>query len=733
MAILYNEKTKVFTLQTKNSAYQMKVAEHGVLLHTYYGQKIGDGDLSYLIMRADRGFSGNPYEAEKDRTFSLDCLPLEYPCFGIGDYRTDCIQVIHEDGSNSIDFRYKSHELHKGKYSLKGLPSMYWEEGEGETLIIRLEDKTTGVEIKLYYGVLYEKDIITRAAEVINSGRKNIILNRALSLCLDFTNDRLDMVHFYGKHAMEREFERTPLHHGRQSIGSVRGTSSHQHNPFVILCKKETTEDYGDCYGISFLYSGSFLAEAEVDQIDQTRFVMGIQPDTFTWKLGEGERLLLPEAALIYSHEGFTGLTHRYHDAIREHVVRGEWKHKKRPVLINNWEATYFDFDGDKLLAIATDAKELGIEMLVLDDGWFGKRDNDLSGLGDWYVNEKKLKGSLKELSQKVHDMGLKFGLWFEPEMVSEDSSLYRAHPDWAIKIPGRNPNRSRSQLVLDFSRDEVYQAVKDMVFQILDEVELEYIKWDMNRSITNLYSAALPAERQGELSHRYVLNLYRFLEELTARYPHILLEGCSGGGGRFDAGMLYYAPQIWCSDDTDAIERLKIQYGTSFGYPIGTVGSHVSASPNHQTGRRTPWETRGTVAMAGSFGYELDLNKLTAEEKELIRGQVKEYNSYYGLIHEGDYYRLTSPYEDTRVTAWQFVSKDKKEGLFCAVATGLQANPSPLTVKLKGLIPEAIYEVEGKEYAGEMLMLGGILLPASSEEYQACRYPIRLKKETLQ
>lgn len=732
MAILYSEKTKVFNLQTKSSSYQMKVAEYGVLLHTYYGQKIGDGDLSYLIMRADRGFSGNPYEAGEDRSFSLDCLPLEYPCFGIGDYRTDCIRAIHEDGSNSIDFRYKSHELHRGKYSLKGLPSMYWEEGEGETLIIYLEDIATGVELKLYYGVLYEKDVITRAAEIVNSGRKSITLNRALSLCLDFADDSLDMVHFYGKHAMEREFERTPLHHGRQSIGSIRGTSSHQHNPFVILCKKETTEDYGDCYGISFLYSGSFLAEAEVDQINQTRFVMGIQPDTFTWKLGEGESFLLPEAALIYSHEGFTGLTHRYHDAIREHVVRGEWKHKKRPVLINNWEATYFDFDGDKLLAIAKDAKELGIEMLVLDDGWFGKRDNDLSGLGDWYVNEKKLKGSLKELSQKIRAMGLKFGLWFEPEMVSEDSSLYRAHPDWAIKIPGRNPNRSRSQLVLDFSRDEVYQTVRDLVFQILDEVELEYIKWDMNRSITNLYSAALPAERQGELSHRYVLNLYRFLEELTERYPHILLEGCSGGGGRFDAGMLYYAPQIWCSDDTDAIERLKIQYGTSFGYPIGAVGSHVSASPNHQTGRRTPWETRGTAAMAGSFGYELDLNKLIAEEKELIRGQVKEYNSYYSLVHEGDYYRLTSPYEDARVTAWQFVSKDRKEGLFCAVATGLQANSSPLIVKLKGLIPEAIYEVEGKDYTGEMLMLGGILLPVPSEEYRACRYPIRLKTEIL-
>lgn len=731
MAILYNAETEVFTLQTKSSAYQMKVAEHGVLLHVYYGQKIGEGDLSYLIMRADRGFSGNPYEAGSDRTFSLDCLPLEYPCFGIGDYRTDCIRITHEDGSSSIDFRYKSYEKRQGKYSLEGLPAMYWGEEEGETLVIHLEDEVTGTELKLYYGVLYEKDVITRAAEIRNNREKSITLNRALSMCLDFPDNGLELVHFYGKHAMEREYERTPLHHGRQSLGSTRGTSSHQHNPFVILSGKETTEDHGDCYGISFLYSGAFLAEAEVDQIDQTRFVMGIQPDTFQWKLRKGESFLLPEAALVYSHEGFTGLTHRFHDAIRENLIRGQWKYKRRPVLINNWEATYFNFDGDKLLAIARDAKELGIEMLVLDDGWFGKRDNDISGLGDWYVNEKKLKGSLKELSRKIHDMGLKFGLWFEPEMISEDSDLYRTHPDWAIKVPGRLPNRSRFQLVLDLSREEVYQAVKNMVFQILDEVELEYIKWDMNRSITNLYSEALPAERQGELSHRYLLNLYRFLEELTARYPHILLEGCSGGGGRFDAGMLYYAPQIWCSDNTDAIERLKIQYGTSFCYPIGAVGSHVSASPNHQTGRRTSWETRGTVAMAGSFGYELDLNKLTQEEKELIREQVREYHACYSLVHEGDYYRLTSPYENARVTSWQFVSKDKKEGLFCAVVTGLQANSNPIIIKLKGLLAEGIYELAGREYTGEMLMHGGILLSVPSEEYQAYRYPIRLKVES--
>ncbi len=729
MAILLNQETKVFTLQTKTSAYQMKVADYGVLLHLYYGRRIGDCDLSYLIQRTDRGFCGNPYEMQQDRTFSLDYFPQEYSCFGIGDYRTDCVKVINGDGSCAVDYRYRSHRILEGKYALEGLPALFAGEGQGETLVIEMEDQCTGMKLELYYGILEEADVITRAAKIINGGEKTVLLKRAMSMCLDFNTDGMDWVHFYGKHTMERELERNRLHHGRQSVGSERGTSSHQHNPFVILCDPSCTEETGECYGAGLIYSGSFLAEAEVDQFHQTRLVMGISPDQFSWMLNPGESFQTPEVALIYSGEGFTPLSHKFHRMASEHLIRGQWAKKRRPILINNWEATYFNFNGEKLLNIAREAKELGIEMLVLDDGWFGKRDSDYSGLGDWTVNEKKLGGSLKELAEKVNALGMKFGLWVEPEMISEDSNLYRSHPDWTMRIPGRPGNVARSQFVLDFSRPEVVDGIQEMIFKILDEVNIEYVKWDFNRSISNYFSTGLPVTRQGEIGYRYMLGLYRFLENLVTRYPHILLEGCSGGGGRFDFRMLYYSPQIWCSDDTDAVERLKIQYGTSFGYPISAVGSHVSASPNHQTGRKTPLETRGTVAMAGSFGYELDLRCLSPEEKEIVRHQIQEYKQHYDLIHEGDYYRLTDPYGDCRGVAWAFVSQDKAECLLCAVLTRLQANPDGVIVKLKGLNPGKRYRAGDKVYTGEALMYGGFLLPLPREEYQSWRFYLKAEE----
>lgn len=726
MGIIYNEQTKVFTLQTKNTSYQMKVGQYGVLLHLYYGERIEDCDLSYLIMRADRGFSGNPYEAAKDRTFSLDYFPLEYSCFGIGDYRTSCLSAENPDGTEAVDLRYVSHRTYKGKYSLPGLPSMFWEESQGETLEITMEDPESHVRVYLYYGVLEDGDVITRAGRIENSTGGELRINRAMSLCLEMNRSNMDLVHFYGKHTMERQMERVPLHHGIQSVGSLRGTSSHHHNPFVIFCDKETGEDYGGCVGISFLYSGNFLMEAEVDQIHQTRVVMGIHPELFSFLLEPGEDFVLPEAAMVYTKKGFTDLSHKYHDAFRSHLIRSKWQKLRRPVLINNWEATYFDFTGEKLLEIGKAAKELGVEMLVMDDGWFGKRDTDSSGLGDWYVNEKKLGCPLKELVEKINDMGLKFGIWIEPEMVCEDSDLYRSHPDWTLRIPGRKGNIAREQFVLDFSRKEVREYVEAAIFQILDESNIEYVKWDMNRSISNWYSAALPKERQKETAHRYVLGLYEMLEHFHQRYPDILLEGCSGGGGRFDAGMLYYQPQIWCSDDSDAIERLEIQYGTSFGYPIASMGAHVSACPNHQTGRVTPLETRGTVAMAGTFGYELDISKMTGEEKECVRKQIDEYKKYSSLVTDGDYYRLAGPYDNGRITAWEFVSKDKTYGLFCGVITRLQANPEPVIVKLKGLEMDKMYEIQGQKLSGAALMLGGILIPVPTEEYQSYRYEIR-------
>ncbi|MGN1404124.1 MAG: alpha-galactosidase, partial [Ruminococcus sp.] len=599
MAIRVHEKTGWFQLVTKHTEYQMKADAYGVLKHLWYGAKTGF-DMEYLLSYPDVGFAGNLYEAGNDRTYSLNTLPLEYACEGIGDFRIPAVAVTHADGSNALDLRYQSYRISKGKYRIPGLPAVYAEENEADTLEIILKDTASEIEVTLKYGVLAELDIITRSVSIANHGTKPVTLTKAASLCLDIPHGNWEWVHFYGRHAMERQMERVPLLHGIQESASTRGTSSHQQNPAVLLCAPDCTETSGSCMGAALLYSGSFQAKAELDQLEQVRLVMGIHPDLFRWELKPGEAFDTPEVMLSYSSTGMETLSHQFHKAIREHVCRGEYKLAERPVLINNWEATYFGFDERKILHIAKQAAELGVDMLVLDDGWFGKRDDDCSGLGDWFVNEEKLHGGLGQLVQKITAMGMRFGIWFEPEMVSEDSALYREHPDWAIQIPARKPMRSRYQLVLDMTNP----AVRDYLFQsmsaVLNSAEISYVKWDMNRSICDWYTSCLPAERQGEMPHRYVLGLYDLLERLTSAFPHVLFEGCSGGGGRFDAGMLYYCPQIWCSDDTDAYERTKIQYGTSFFYPVSAVGSHVSAVPNHQTGRVTPLETRAVTAMAG-------------------------------------------------------------------------------------------------------------------------------------
>ena len=633
-------KNHVFTLQTKSSTYQMK-EEGGFLFHNYYGPVIGDVDMSYLVCPMDRGFSGQPQEIV-DRRFSLDPRLLEYSAYGTGDYRDYCLHAVYEDGSHVTDLRFVSYEVKEGKYALEGLPAMYQGEEKAETLEITLRDEYKNLEVVLYYGVFEDLDVITRACKIINQSEEQVRLLRAYSMGLDFDNKDMDMLHFYGRHAMERKMERSPLQHGFQGVESRRGYSSHQQNPFVILCKQDANEEYGWCYGASFVYSGNFSIQAEVSQTDLTRLTVGIQDTQFEFHLDSGESFTAPEVILSFSENGLGQLSRNYHKAIRHNLCRGKYKTERRPVLINNWEATYFDFTPEKLVAIAKDAKELGIEMLVMDDGWFGKRDSDYSGLGDWFVNEKKLKGGLKNLVEEVNKAGMKFGIWFEPEMISEDSDLYRAHPDWALTVPGRSFTRARHQLVLDFSREDVRTYIFDRMCEILESANIEYVKWDANRHLTDVWSAKLPADRQGEVFHRYILGLYDFLEKLTQRFPNLLIEGCSGGGGRFDAGMMYYHPQIWCSDDTDAIERLEIQYGTSFGYPVSTVGSHVSVCPNHQTGRSVSMKTRGIVAMAGTFGYELDITKLSEDDKEIVKVQVEEFKKYYDLIQNGDYYRLT-------------------------------------------------------------------------------------------
>ncbi len=715
---------RLITLQTKNTTYQMGVNEFGFLLHLYYGP-YAEGDMSWLLTGQDRGFSGNPYETGADRSFSTDTYPLEYPCYGNGDFRSASFNVRNGHGVFGADLRFKDYKMTRGKYRIPGLPAVYADSEEAYTAEITLEDPELQLQVVLRYGVLPELDVITRSVVVKNEGTDILYIDKVFSACIDFLHGDFDLLHFYGRHMMERNVERIPVIHGRQSFGSRRGTSSHQHNPFFILAERDTTEDSGPCYGMSLLYSGNFSFEAEKDQIEQTRMQIGILDEMFDFQLVPGEIFCSPEAVLTYTSGGFSALSHIYHRLVRNHICRGNYMRQDRPVLLNNWEATYFDFDGEKIIRIASQAADLGVEMLVLDDGWFGSRDTDNSGLGDWIVNQKKLGGPLSRIADAVNDMGMKFGLWIEPEMVNEDSDLYREHPDWAFVIPGKKPNRCRNQLVLDFSRKEVVDHVYSQISSVLESANIEYIKIDMNRSICDVFSAVEGYQNYGRIMYEYVLGVYDFLERLNQNYPDILLEGCSGGGGRFDMGMLYYTPQIWCSDNTDPIERIRIQHGTSFGYPASSMGAHVSASPNHQTGRATDFRTRGVVAMAGSFGYELDPEVLTDEEKGIVRQQIRNYKKYRHLIFGGDYYRLHTPRKDAENAAWAFVSSDRSEVLLSIVSLDAHGNRPTEYVRLRGLDPSGQYKCHetGRTYSGSALMHVGIPVPMANGEYNAWQF----------
>lgn len=714
MAITFNETTRIFTLTTAHTTYQMQADAQGYLLHLYYGARTA-GEMDYLLNYGDRGFSGNPNSAGSDRTYSLDALPQEYPSLGTGDFRNYALNIENADGSQCCNPVYITHEIAAGKYTLKGLPFVRAEENEAETLKIILEDPVTKVELHLLYGVLEKEDIITRSVIIKNAGKAPVTVKKAQSACLDFLHGDYDLIKFHGRHAMERNMERMPVSHESIRIGSRRGTSSHQYNPGVILAGKNTNEDSGSCYGMLFVYSGNFLVEAEKDQYDQTRIQMGLTDELFAYPLEAGAEFIAPEVILSYTNKGLSRLSKQYHHCIMNHICQGKYVHANRPVLINSWEAAYFDFTGDTIVELAKEAKALGIDMVVMDDGWFGKRNDDNSSLGDWYVNEEKLGGTLTKLIERVNAEGVKFGIWIEPEMVSEDSDLYREHPDWAITIPGRKPVRSRNQLVLDFSRKEVRDEIFKRICAVLDQGNVEYIKWDMNRSLADIYAP--------NVTYDYVLGVYDFLEKLTNRYPDILIEGCSGGGGRFDAGMLYYTPQIWCSDNTDAINRTRIQYGTSFFYPVAAMGSHVSAVPNHQTGRVTSMHTRGVAAMSGTFGYELNPALLNAKEKAEIRAQLAQYREYQELIREGDYYRLSNPFQDN-FAAWMVVSDDRSKALVSVIRLTAEANPPAAYVTLKGMEEDAFYreKTTGKVYPGAALMEAGILLPAAVSEYEACQ-----------
>lgn len=729
MSILYIENEKRFVLETANTTYQMKIDETGVLRHLYYGRRAGVSEMSFMFRSYDHGYSGNPYEMRLSRDYSLDTIPQEYPSRGVGDFRVSGIGVTCADGSGCADLRFESHEIRAGKYDIPGLPSVYDNGGEAETLVITLKDKVAGLAVRLYYGVFEKPDIITRSAELVNCGSDAVFLEKASSVCLDLPFGSWELIHFHGRHCMERLPERFPLYHGVHVISSGRGMSGHQHNPFLILCESGATEDSGDCLGVMLMYSGNHKTELERDQFDNVRVVSGISDDGFCWELQPGGSFFTPEAVLTFA-DGLTALSHNYHDIIRGNITRGEYKTARRPVLINNWEATYFGITEERVLAIAEKAKELGVELFVLDDGWFTNRNDDLGGLGDWKVDTEKLPGGLEGLIEKINALGLKFGLWIEPEMVSEDSDLYRAHPDWALAAPKRPPMVSRNQLVLDLSREEVYEYLLGVISGLLTKYDIDYIKWDFNRAVSDVYSNALPAHRQGEAAHRYYLNLYRLYESLTESFPHVLFEGCAGGGGRFDAGMLAYSPQIWCSDNTDPIERLRIQYGTSFGYPSSSVGAHVSASPNHQTGRDTPLSTRGTVAMSGVFGYELDLTKLSEAECREIGEQIRRYKELEPLFLGGRLYRLSDLREMESYAAWQYVSRDGSRAVLNLVITNPTANFVPVHVLPKGLLPDAVYSVGGEfECSGLTLMRGGYTFPRLSGDYPSLQIDIIRKQ----
>ena len=705
----FTENIKLFTLQGKTSTYTLAVLEEGYVCHVYYGKKVVDGDLTYLLRLGESPWT--PKINKRDAAVFMDGAPFEYPCHGIGDYREPCLKIIDKDGNTTCDIRYKSHRISEGKPRLEGLPATFANNNDATTLELICEDKHSGLEVSLLYSIFNDLDVITRSVQVKNTGSDDVNLSRVLSACLDFDSSDFDFVTLSGAWARERKVERSRLHNGKQGIDSVKGVSSHQNNPFFALAEPNADEDKGEVYGFNLVYSGSFFAQAEVTQHKKTRVVMGINHFDFNWLLEPGEIFTAPEVVMVYSTEGFGALSRTFHDLYRNHLIRGIYKDKPRPVLINNWEATYFNFDTEKLIDIAKEAAKSGIEMLVMDDGWFGKRDSDNCSLGDWVVYEEKLKGGLKYLVDEVNKLGLKFGIWFEPEMVSPDSELYRTQPDWVIQITGREKTMSREQYVLDFSRHDVRDYVYEMMKKVLDSANIEYVKWDMNRQLTEVGSMSLPSNRQREIWHRYVLGVYELMERLTADYPHILLENCSGGGGRFDPGMLYYSPQIWASDNTDAIERLKIQHGTSLCYPASTIGAHVSDCPNHAVGRTTPFKTRGHVAMLGTFGYELDVTKIPLEDREAIPGQIEEYKKYNSLIRDGDHYRIGNVFEDNTWDAWMFVAKDKSEAVFTFVQVLGRPNYKSRRIKLKGLEPDFQYKNSetGLTQSGSALMNAGI------------------------
>ena len=712
MSIRFNKKNKTFKLDANSTSYIIAVVDDEKFLgHVYFGNKIIDEEVNYLMRLNEPPYV--PSRNNRERATFLDSFAMEYSTHGLGDYRESCLKVQTQSGMTACSISYLSHKIYSGKPKLEGLPATFGNDDDCTTLEITCMDNHLNLEVVLIYTAFEKLDVITRSVRVKNLSSESIILKKVLSACVDFDTIDMDMITLHGSWARERNVTRRAISFGKQNVSSTRGEPGHQNNPFIAVMDKTATEDNGEVFGFNFVYSGNFLAQAEGCQFDTTRVVVGINPYDFSWRLLPQQQFTAPEVVIVHSDRGIGKMSRTFHDLYRNHLIRGQYKDKKRPILINNWEATYFDFDSQKLIDIAKEAAKLGIEMLVMDDGWFGKRNNDSSSLGDWVVNEDKIKGRLKHLVDEVNKLGMKFGIWFEPEMISPDSDLYRAHPDWCIHIEGRTGTLSRNQYVLDYSRKEIRDYIYNKMKKILSSANIEYIKWDMNRQLTDVGNTVLDPECQRELWHRYVLGVYEVMGRLTNDFPHILLENCSGGGARFDAGMLYYSPQIWCSDDTDAIERLKIQHGTSLVYPVSAIGAHISDCPNHIVGRTTPFETRGYVALSGTFGYELDVTKIPQQDRDMIPEQIELYHKYNDLIRSGDLYRISNIFEQPGYSCVEYVAKDKSEALVTFIQILHRPNYHSRRICLKGLEENSLYRDEetGCVYSGGALMYGGVLI----------------------
>ena len=723
MSIQVNASNRLFHLQTKHTSYVFHVIEDGSLGQLYYGPKIPfKDDYANLNTREEHDCTNT--RTDEDVEFQAELLKQEYAGLGKGDYRYPAFQITYPNGSRTSEFQYRDYELKDGKERLTGLPSTFADDSnDSQTLTVKLADGD--LELQLHYTVFADEDVIVRSTTFVNHG-KTVFLNRALSAQLDLPDANYDFIQFAGSWSRERHLHRSHLRPGTQSISSLRTASSHQENPFFMLARPHTDNNQGAVFGFNFVYSGNFLDSVEVDQFDTTRVLIGINPDEFGWKLNSGDSFQTPEVIFSYTDNGFNALSQQLGAFYAQHLINPHFAHQERPILINNWEATFMDFTEDKLMPIVERAKELGIEMFVLDDGWFGHRDDDRSSLGDWFVDEKKFNHGIAGFAKRVHNLDMKFGLWFEPEMISIDSKLYQTHPEWMIKTPGRGQTPGRHQFVLDMSRQEVVDYLFGLMSHIIQDAKLDYIKWDMNRNITEMYGADLPADQQLEFSHRYILGVYDLYDRLTKAFPDVLFESCASGGGRFDLGMMYYAPQAWCSDDTDAVERIKIQDGTSYGYTPSMWGAHVSAVPNDQVGRLTSIDMRAKVAYFGAFGYELDVTELSDEEQATIKQQVAFYKQYRKLFQFGTFYRLETPDTSDNVYGWETVSHDKQTAIGMRYQILNGANPAYIRYYFKGLDPERRYTVnDGSEvFSGAELMNAGYFVPRVMNRLQSPKVP---------